>query len=280
MTSTPAAHDPSLRKPLRLWPGVALVVLSLALRFVLPLVAPDSKAYGFFGGILCALAILLWWLLFSRAPWVERLGAVVVMAAALYSVRFVVDKSIALGAMGALFYVLAIPTLSLAFVAWAVATRHLTDGLRRATMVVAIFLGCGVWALVRTGGFNTNFDSDFSWRWAQTPEERLLAQGEEPTVLSSVVPLPLPSAPAVKAPAEAPKAKASVEPTAAPPPAKEQAAVWPGFRGPERDGLVRGVRIVTDWAASPPVELWRRKVGPGWSSFAVRGDPQRYRLFG
>jgi outer membrane protein assembly factor BamB len=39
-----------------------------------------------------------------------------------------------------------------------------------------------------------------------------------------------------------------------------------------RDGIIRGVRIETDWAKSPPVELWRRPLGPGWSSFAVLGD--------
>jgi outer membrane protein assembly factor BamB len=31
------------------------------------------------------------------------------------------------------------------------------------------------------------------------------------------------------------------------------------------------VQIATDWAALPPVQLWRRQIGPGWSSFAVHG---------
>ena len=54
--------------------------------------------------------------------------------------------------------------------------------------------------------------------------------------------------------------------------AAEPPSVWPGFRGPGRDSIIPGVQIETDWAKSPPVELWRRQIGPGWSSFSVRGD--------
>ena len=35
---------------------------------------------------------------------------------------------------------------------------------------------------------------------------------------------------------------------------------------------MRDVSFASDWQARPPKELWRRRVGPGWSSFAVAGE--------
>lgn len=236
-------EKPKGRKPLRLWPGVALVILQWLTWLALPLLLPEAGMYSALGAVAAGLAVVVWWLFFSRAPWSERLGAVGLMIAALVATPLILHESVATGGMGLLFYLYAIPVLSLAFVLWAVATRGLSDRPRWVTMVATILLACGGWALVRTAGFTGDGDSDFSWRWSKTYEERLLARaGEDPAVP--------PSAPVVA----------------------EMEADWPGFRGPRRDAILPGVRIETDWQASPPVELWRRPIGPGWSSFAVRGD--------
>ena len=168
MTTTPTAVPPS-RKPLRVWPAVAILVLQVAVQYVVPEVVPDSVAIGFLGGLAAALVLLLWWLLFSRAPWAERLGMLVLMVAAVALGRRLVDRSVSTGAMGMLFYVLAVPTLSLAFGAAAVAARNWEAGPRRAILAAAILLGCGIWTLIRTGGFTASGHNDFSWRWAQTP---------------------------------------------------------------------------------------------------------------
>lgn len=47
---------------------------------------------------------------------------------------------------------------------------------------------------------------------------------------------------------------------------------WPGYRGPSRDGIIRGVKLRTDWSTRPPQKIWKHPVGRAWSSFAVVGD--------
>ena len=251
----PQSNEPTLRKPLRLWPGVLAAVLLLLFWFVVPVVVPDAAALGVIGGLVCALVVVLWWAFFSRAPHLERWGAILLMIVAMAATRPILHPSIRGGMMGMMFLAFALPTLSLALVAWAAATRRLSDGPRRAWLVAALLFACGAWLLVRTNGITGDADSDFAWRWTKTSEERLLAQaGERPA--------PGPAVPAVAKTTEAP-------PTT---PAGVEPAAWPGFRGPHRDDAVPGVRIGTDWSKTPPVQMWRRPIGPGWSSFAVRGD--------
>ncbi len=270
------------RKPLRLWPGVVIVILQLVLRFSLPIIAPQIMGLGALAGIIAGFAVALWWLFLSRARWFERLGAVALMLLTLLATSRVVHVSIAAGAEGMLLYVLAIPALGIAFVVWAVATRNLPDSWRRATMVFTILLACGVWALVRTGGLTANIDNDLHWRWAKTAEERLLAQTGNIQV-ANVPATPSVASEVAKSPEISADKSLEVKPVdmPAPPPsavsketaiAAEPEAEWPGFRGPHRDSILRGVQIKTDWSASPPAELWRHPIGPGWSSFAVRGD--------
>jgi len=290
---TPHASQPAPPRPLRLWPGVIAVVLQWTLWFAVPLVVPDAGMLAALGGLVGGLAVVVWWVLFSRAAWSERLGAIVLAVVALFATSRVVHASIANGMMGFMLVMYAIPVLSLAFVAWAVASRRMTDGLRRASMAVTIVLVCGAFALLRTGGVAGDGDADITWRWVPSPEERLLSRAnDEPTVTpparaaaESPGQLPAPETgrePAAAEPSPAPartsqgpgQAQAGREPVSpAPSPAvAERMAVWPGFRGPARDGIARGTRIETDWSRFPPVELWRRPIGPGWSSFAVSGD--------
>jgi outer membrane protein assembly factor BamB len=306
MTAHPPAGS-TLRKPLRLWPGVALGVLIVVLHYVVPEIVPplfeaDTAMtivlFGFLGTMLASVLVLVWWLLFSRARWVDRLLALGLVAVGFVAGRLVQDISITNGAMGMLYALLVIPLVALAFVAWAVLTRRLPDGARRMTMAAAILLAFASPALIRTGGFTAGMKHDFAWRWTPTPEERLLAaEPSVPAAASVTAPAAAPAAvaPPASTPAAAPTsttstapppatpatsgtpapappvvAAASAAPAAAPP--APVLAEWPGFRGPGRDGIVHGTRIATDWTATPPVALWRRAVGPGWSSFAVAGN--------
>ena len=227
---------------IRLWPGVLAVALQWLGFYAVPLLmsGPEAGYIAPVAGLLGGVAVAVWWALFSRGRRAERWGAILLTIAALATTSLLLHESIAGGMMGLMFLFFAIPFLSLAFVLWAIASRGLAAGPRRATMVATILLACGAWTLLRSDGITGGGSGQFSLRWTPTSEERLLARDE---------------------PTEAAKA----------PEAVDAEPEWPGFRGPERNGVVSGVWIETDWVSSPPAELWRRSIGPGWSSFAVGG---------
>jgi len=227
----------------RVWPGVVAVILQWFLWVGLQRIAPDAAVLGMMAGVMGGgLLVLVWWALFSRVPHLERWGALLLIVAAMAATPRFLDPSIAQAGMGKLFYFFAVPVLCLALVVWAVVCGRLADGPRRLALVAAILAGCGVFACLRTEGVTGGFRSQFAWRWTKTAEQQLLDRaGAEPAGV----------------PASAAKAAAGAD--------------WPGFRGPHRDAAVTGVRIKTDWTANPPKELWRRAVGPGWSSMAVHG---------
>jgi hypothetical protein len=193
----------------------------------------------------CGLLTLLffgWWLTNRRIGRADRLlgfGAVVAAGAgaALLSRQ-------TFGVIGLL--MMALPYVLTVWTAWLVLTRRAPPAARRAGLVIVLALTWGSFTLIRMDGISGEQVPVFRWRWSPTAEDRYLADAARADAGS----------------ADAATAAVTVGP-----------GDWPGFRGPRRDGVVTGLsNIVTDWNASPPKLLWRRRVGPAWSSIAVVGD--------
>ncbi len=223
-------------------PGIIIAIIQWILWFVLTKFTSSDTAVmiSIFGALLCGLAIIVWWAFFSRAPKHERWIAIILMIAVIVILPSFMHPSIQTGFQGMLFYFYIVPILTLSLVIWAVISNRMSIKPRMITMVLTFLFVSGAMSIVRSEGITGNADAIFQWRWAETSEDRLLSQAEEESI----------------------KISESIE----------YSASWPGFRGPNRDGIVHGVKIETDWNTSPPQEIWRQKIGPGCGSFSVKGS--------
>ena len=270
------SHETAARKPLRLWPALVIIGIQIAGVALAPVLSEDPMLVGIGAVVGGAVLIVLWWLIFSRALWLERIGALVLMVLLALVTKRVADISIAGAGQGFLVYIMTAPLLAFGLVLWAAGTRRLSTAARRAALVATLVIACAPILLIRTDGVGG--PNPFHWRWTPTAEEVMLAQAkDEPMVLPPAAPVEAPKpAPEPKSEETAKPAPVTPEANTAEAPAAPRRSLptpeWPGFRGPLRDGVVRNLRINTDWTTAPPTEMWRRPIGPGWSSFAVRGD--------
>jgi outer membrane protein assembly factor BamB len=226
----------------RLWPGAVIVALLWAALTVPGWIAPGSLMafqLTFWAPMVAAGLFLLWWVLFSRAPWLDRIAIPLACAAVGFIAISLCEPNPTVRLYAVLLY--GLPWAMTAWVGWLLLTPFLGWSVRRAVLPVLFVLAWGWLPLVRVEGVDGALNATLAWRWSDTAEDLFLAN-------------PPPKA---DSPAEAPTFRPGD---------------WPGFRGPKRDGRLTGVRIATDWKQRPPRELWRHRVGPGWSSVAVIGD--------
>jgi outer membrane protein assembly factor BamB len=200
----------------------------------------------FIGQIITPLVVmlgtLLWWFFFSQLRRADRFLVAGTFVAVVVATLFVAYPDFP--PMALVLY--ALPKVLTAWVGLLLITFFLPWPIRRAALVL-VFVAAGVLcSSLRVDGMSGDFTAKFSWRWIPKPEQAFLAElknkADKPSVMT---------------------ANAEI---------REQPGDWPGFRGPQRDSRLTGVQIKTDWQQSPPKKLWRQRIGPGWSSFAIVGD--------
>jgi outer membrane protein assembly factor BamB len=229
-----------------------------------------GPALGFFGFVVS-------WLFFSRIPWRDRwlmLLACGLGAAIVYPICDESFRGLPLG-----FY--APPIVLTAWAVWLLITPSLAWPVRRISLAVVLGLVWCYFPLLRWNSVDGFFQANVTWRWALTDEDRFLAENSsrgsftapkeeksQELQLLGVSTVALAASPWRDGPmlaaaayvARIPKLKLELQP-----------GDWPGFRGSNRDGRLLGTRISSDWEKNPPRELWRHRVGPGWSSCIVIG---------
>jgi outer membrane protein assembly factor BamB len=226
----------------RLWPAIVLVGFCWAANLLLGWI--DASMFALFLSraaicLVCTLLFVVWWLTNRRIPWRERWMVLGVAVGAGIVGRLLADSTV----ITVLYLFMGLPWLMTAWTGWLLIARLLSAPARRVGLLVVVSLVWAPFQLMRMEGLVGDGSAEIRWRLSPTEEQHFLDTLAERGQVSG------------------PRAALTLGPSD-----------WPGFRGPGRDGIVRGVKIATDWEASPPRQLWRQRVGPGWSSFAVVGD--------
>ena len=170
-TESNPAIKPSGPRPLRVWPGVFLVVLMIVARFGPGHLEGGLSRYwmiAMMGPMLCCLLLLIWWLAVSRATWKERVFGFLGLIAVFALTTALVEPL--MRGPGTIYITL--PMGMTAFVIGAVwfKTRHPLARTGRALLLAAIGFGFSI--LLRNDGMDGEYQLTLHWRWSRTPERR------------------------------------------------------------------------------------------------------------
>jgi hypothetical protein len=228
-----------------LWPPLTFVaVYWLAAVVVARLDKPYF--YGFLYGMasagLLTLVFFAWWWTRRRIRLGDRLlGFLLVLAGGVIAAPFCHPS---VGGFGLAFT--GLPAALTAWTLWMLLARKLSLSFIGVGALMLVWLTWSSFTLIRVDGLSGDLHGDYRWRWSPSAEDlfraELAAREDEASETPGDEPL-----------------------TAGP-------GDWIAFRGPERDGVIRGVTISANWSANPPRQLWRQRVGPGWSSVIIVGD--------
>jgi outer membrane protein assembly factor BamB len=241
-TTSPETATP--RKPLRLWlPTLVLLgywIVDEGGRQI------DLGMFQRFSSrFIALLALILFFLVwgFTRRHFTfkQRLAGFAIIVGLLIVAGLAADPTVRIFGMA----MMGVPiVLSLATV-WLWFTRQRSAGVELAGVAVSCLVVFGTISLLRWEGLDGLQRSIVSWRWTPTAEEQFLSERKHAT-------------PASELPAEIV-------------PAETTETDWTSFRGGDRDSVVAGV-TPGDWSHAAPHELWRKRVGPAWSSVIAVGD--------
>src|SRR5262245_50190846 len=231
----------------RVWPPVALLAVFWVIYSVWRW-TELGRSLGFMGFLmllgvvaLTTLLFVIWWMAASKVTWGERLLVIGVAMAA--GVGMAILGHRLLGPF------LVLPGLPIILTIWTlglIVARQWPARRRGLLLVSVVCMSCGAFLLIRAQGMGGDGQLALRWRWTHTAEELYL---DTPEGKGKAIELPHTTKGLTLQPGD-----------------------WPGFRGPNRDATLSDVRIATDWDASPPKLLWKRRIGPAWSSVVIIGD--------
>ncbi len=235
-------------KLLRIWPPLLLLVVMVVMWFIPRVFGDLSVALQITTAVglpVCGILIMLWWLLLSRATMKERFVGFLGAGIAFYVAWLLIDPSMEMPGM----LLFTIPMGTAAFAIGAILFSRSLSFKRTVAAVLLAACGFGFSDLLRSEGmWGEMIAIEVDWRWQLSHEDQMLAQRKDQPVLEHVE----------LSAEEADQWLANPE--------------WSGFRGPDRTSRQHGPALSADWASSPPEEIWKISVGPGWSSFAVAGN--------